>query len=486
VLLDPPAGWDGRLSYSDPTHGANIKSAEFNFLLDQMSLDSVDLEAWPTAGATRGEAAQLVWNLLVLEEPHDPPVITTVTPSSISPSGDAAVTIIGSGFTKVSKVTFGETETWFRVESDARITTAAPPPALAEAGGTVEVRVITRFGTSAAGSQAQYSYDAHSTKPGRPTVAAIDPATGPIGTVVTIRGTGFGDATAVRFGGIPAAGFTVVSPDQIQAVAPIPWKPDGDGLLPVTVANPAGTSEPVDTTLFAYETDRVPAGEVDAVNIPVLMYHYVDDTPPLRTANAETMTVRTADFRRQMQYLADNGYQAVSFEDIYLAAVGARALPQKPVALTFDDGGSDNYSVVFPLLRQVGFTATFFVATKSVGSLGRVTWDQLREMSAAGMSIQSHTVSHHKLTATSDTQLRLELENSRAAIMREIGRPAYVLSYPGGAFDGRVTQAVAAAGYLMAVTTDDARTAGDGDLYAIGRGGVCSSTTLGRFAELLR
>jgi peptidoglycan/xylan/chitin deacetylase (PgdA/CDA1 family) len=484
VLLDPPAGWDGRLSYSDPTHGANIKRAEFNFLLDQMSLESVDLETWPSAGSTRGEAAQMLWNFLVLNEPHDPPAIITIAPSPESPS-DAAVTILGSGFTKVTKVTFGGLETWFQVESDERITTAAPPPALAEAGGTVEVQVTTRFGTSAPGSQSRYSYDTHSTKPGRPAVAATDPATGWIGTVVTIRGTGFGDATGVRFGGIPAAGFTVVSPDQIQAVAPIPWNLEGEDLLPVTVTNPAGTSEPADTALFAYQVDRAPAVQVDAVNVPVLMYHYVGDTPPSRTANAEAMTVRTADFRRQMQYLADNGYQAVSFEDIYLAAIGAGALPEKPVALTFDDGGMSNYSVVFPLLREMGFTATFFVATKSVGSLGRAGWDQLREMSAAGMSIQSHTVSHHKLTATSDAQLRLELEDSRAAIMREIGRPVYVLSYPGGAFDRRVTQAAVSAGYLMAVTTDDGRTAGVESMYEISRRGVSSSTTLARFAKLL-
>ncbi len=63
-----PADWnDGVLSYSDPTHGPNIQKAEYNGLLDgiRASLATPGLAGWNTgANATRGEVAQILWNLL--------------------------------------------------------------------------------------------------------------------------------------------------------------------------------------------------------------------------------------------------------------------------------------------------------------------------------------------------------------------------------------------------------------------------------------
>lgn len=85
-----------------------------------------------------------------------------------------------------------------------------------------------------------------------------------------------------------------------------------------------------------------------------------------------------------------------------------------------------------------------------------MTWEQVREMSAAGMEFGSHTVSHPILSTITDPQaLRQELEGSKAAIERETGRSSIALAYPVGgrnAFDGRVVDAVARAGYQFAFT----------------------------------
>lgn len=190
------------------------------------------------------------------------------------------------------------------------------------------------------------------------------------------------------------------------------------------------------------------------VHVPVLMYHYVDDKPPPAGPYADSLTVRTPDFVDELEYLATNGQHTVTLAEVYLAMAGQRELPAKPVALTFDDGGLDNYSVAFPLLKQYGFNATFFVITKRVGMEGQMDWDQLREMVDAGMSVQSHTVSHPGLPGVSDSRLRTELVDSRAIIADAVGEPGYVLSYPAGAYDERVIEAARAAGYVMAVATD--------------------------------
>lgn len=80
-----------------------------------------------------------------------------------------------------------------------------------------------------------------------PTLTGLSPSSGPAsgGTVVTLTGTGFTGATAVRFGG-NAAGFTVVSSTRITATAP-----PGSGTVSVTVRTPAGTSNGLPYTYTA-------------------------------------------------------------------------------------------------------------------------------------------------------------------------------------------------------------------------------------------
>src|SRR5690606_3850876 len=67
---------------------------------------------------------------------------------------------------------------------------------------------------------------------------------------------------------------------------------------------------------------------------------------------------------------------------------------RRPVLVTFDDGHASNYEVAFPALAGHGMRADFFVNPANVGSPGFATWAQLREMSDAGMSIQSHGYDH--------------------------------------------------------------------------------------------
>jgi len=226
--------------------------------------------------------------------------------------------------------------------------------------------------------------------------------------------------------------------------------------------------------------------DAGAVDVPVLMYHYVADEPPPKGPYADGLTVRTPDFIEELEYLAENGYETVSLADAYLAMAGLRVLPPKPVVLTFDDGGLDNYEVAFPLLERYGFTGTFFVITKTVGAEGQMGWEQLQEMCAAGMSVQSHSVAHPDLTGVPDERLRAELEDSRAAITRSTGEPGYVFCYPAGSYDERVIAAVRAAGYVMAVATDKGGPLGPDSLFEIRRKRVQPFLPLDTFAALVR
>jgi len=216
------------------------------------------------------------------------------------------------------------------------------------------------------------------------------------------------------------------------------------------------------------------------------VYHYVDAAPPFDGSVANDLTVRTHEFEAQMAYLAAKGYSTVTLDQIYRAMAGEAQLPPKPVALTFDDGGLDNYTVAFPELEARGFVATFFVITGVVGKKGHMTWDQLRDMQKNGMSVGSHTVRHPDLREVDDTRLQTELADSRATILREIGVAPPDLCYPGGKYDTRVVEAAYHAGYLLAVGTRSGTELRPEEVYQWPRVTVSPRESIGEFAASLR
>ncbi len=71
TLQNPPSGWSGQLSYGDPTHGANLRKAEYNALLAGLQGLSGSWNGY--ASTSRGECAQLLYNLLNKLNPPNPP-----------------------------------------------------------------------------------------------------------------------------------------------------------------------------------------------------------------------------------------------------------------------------------------------------------------------------------------------------------------------------------------------------------------------------
>src|SRR5262249_46164052 len=144
------------------------------------------------------------------------PSISSVSPTSGSTGGGTAVQINGSNFTGASAVTFGTVAaTRFDVLSDTLIVATSPP----QAAATVDIKVTTPSGTSATGASDQFTYTAAAA----PSVTGITPTSGTMagGTVVTILGSNFTGASAVKFGTVDAATYTVVSDNAIIATSPL-------------------------------------------------------------------------------------------------------------------------------------------------------------------------------------------------------------------------------------------------------------------------
>jgi biofilm PGA synthesis lipoprotein PgaB len=182
-----------------------------------------------------------------------------------------------------------------------------------------------------------------------------------------------------------------------------------------------------------------------------LIYHHVDTKTPRSTSVSPEL------FTQHLDHLAEGGYTVLGLEEVLEALRTGGSLPDKAVVLTFDDGYSSVYETAFPMLQARGWPFTVFVCPDGIdhrrGPL--VTWDQLREMAAAGVTIASHGLRHdhlHRRVAEeedADWQVRIkgELEESAARLTKEIGRSPAMMAYPYGEYDAALQSIVAEMGW---------------------------------------
>jgi len=202
-------------------------------------------------------------------------------------------------------------------------------------------------------------------------------------------------------------------------------------------------------------------GEVPpAARPPVLCYHRVGGPLELGVTR-----VASSIFARQMTTLARAGWKTLTldqFAERLRPGHSALRTPHSAFLLTFDDGYASLAEHVYPILADVGFTATTFLITDYVGRLNtwdvRYTWHRLAHLDwdtigrwrARGVDFASHTASHQRLTWLSDAQAAAELERSRETLRRRLGlEAARAVAYPFGARDERIERLANAVGYEL-------------------------------------
>lgn len=186
--------------------------------------------------------------------------------------------------------------------------------------------------------------------------------------------------------------------------------------------------------------------------VPILTYHNLGEQAKGR------LVLAAASFREQMRYLKTNGYRVVSLADFVEFSRLNRQLPQRAVVLTFDDGYHAFKDHAYPVLKELGFTATLFIYTDWVGAgRGALSWADLRELSAAGMDIQAHSKTHADLRrAPGETEaqyarrMHTELEQPQDLFNRNLGRRSQILAYPYGRWEEGLLPKVKEYGYIAA------------------------------------
>jgi peptidoglycan/xylan/chitin deacetylase (PgdA/CDA1 family) len=187
-----------------------------------------------------------------------------------------------------------------------------------------------------------------------------------------------------------------------------------------------------------------------SVRVPVLTYHRVHTMPAVGQLD---LIVDPTVFNAELKALHDGGYHAIHQAQLFDALYKGARLPPKPIIISVDDGYVDDVRTILPDLQRWHMVATFFVITGRTHEPGFVTADQIRELDRAGMDVGDHTAHHLDLPELTPSELKSETAGSRHALESILGHPVYYFAYPFGAFNDTVVQAVHAAGFTMAYTT---------------------------------
>ena len=170
--------------------------------------------------------------------------------------------------------------------------------------------------------------------------------------------------------------------------------------------------------------------------VPILMYHSVSNNLFGKSHPYYQINTSPKLFEQQMRALRDAGYQTVDPGDCAGDALRKQA-GQKIVSITFDDGYRDFYTDAFAVLRKFGFTATIYLATSRIKNSAEVyegveylSWNEVREMRAAGIQFGSHTVTHPDMRSLSPEQIEYELGCSKETLESQLGERVTSFAYP--------------------------------------------------------
>jgi len=226
--------------------------------------------------------------------------------------------------------------------------------------------------------------------------------------------------------------------------------------------------------------------------VPVLMYHHVSPH------KKDMVTITPEVFEKQMEYLYKSGYKTLTIDELLSCINGSFIPEQKAVVLTFDDGWIDNHIYALPIIEKYKIHVAIFIITgstekasenltqipshtpthkksKSLIKKGEeqkvlLNWGLIKKMSATGLiDFYSHTKNHKKCSLLSDTELLEELQDSKQAIEKKLGKDCPYLCWPYGDFNNAAVKIAKDIGYQALFTINYGIVKAGSDPFAIKR-----------------
>ena len=206
----------------------------------------------------------------------------------------------------------------------------------------------------------------------------------------------------------------------------------------------------------------------------VLYYHRIAGE---QRAGFEHLDIRPRKFDRQLRLLQLLGFRPLSPSELLAFHSNPSAtLPNRRYVIAADDGYRDAVAVFH---RYGHLHPQVFVCTSAVGGSAwwtdnepLATWEELRELQAAGAVVGSHARGHPRLAYLAADELHDELAGSLQDLDTRLPGSAPLLAYPHGLYDENVRSVAAAVGYRAAFTTEAGRNGAGTDVYCLRRVGI--------------
>ena len=213
----------------------------------------------------------------------------------------------------------------------------------------------------------------------------------------------------------------------------------------------------------------------EPIDVPILMYHSVCVNDKVHS----DYYITPGKLEGDLKYLRDHGYTTVFISEIADYAEGKGSLPEKPVALTFDDGYYNWLTDVQPLLERYDMRATMHVVGEYTDAEGTaqnrspaysyLTWEEIKTLSAGGrVEIGSHTWEMHELgtrrgckkmqgeTAAHYAEaLTSDLTRLQNALQKNCDIVPATFAYPYGEISRESVPVLQALGFRAALTCDE-------------------------------
>ena len=168
------------------------------------------------------------------------------------------------------------------------------------------------------------------------------------------------------------------------------------------------------------------------VQVPILCYHQIRDYKSSDSKATRDYIVPDASFREQMQSLADSGFHTILPDELYDYLTTGKALPEKPVMITFDDSRADQFTTALPELNKRGFKGVFFIMTVALNKPGYMTKEQVKQLADENHIVGSHTYDHKNVkTYTVDDWVE-QIQKPSQQLQSITGKPVEYFAYPFG------------------------------------------------------
>lgn len=165
---------------------------------------------------------------------------------------------------------------------------------------------------------------------------------------------------------------------------------------------------------------------------------------------------------------------------------GDAVLPERPVAITFDDGYEDTFGAV-ECLAERELRCTIYVVLRLVDRPKRLSTQQLQDLADMPdiVALGAHSISHQPLDELTTSAMQAEVLGSKATLEQLVRRRIETFAYPYGAYNRRVRRTVIEAGFRSAVAVKNAISHPRDDPWAIARYPITNRVSPERLERLL-